>query len=107
MFSVVACINAENAEIEPPAARHANFFIRNTGARSGILVCQTKQTVDMAEQSTMPSQDDDTEEVNVNSLHDVVALTTRRFEELLVKQDERQAIQFAIDVSFMKIGHSN
>ena len=56
----------------------------------------------------MPSQDNDTEEVSVNSLHDVMALMTRRFEELLVKQDERQAKQFAelFDVSFKKIGHS-
>ena len=58
----------------------------------------------------MPSQDDDSEEVSINSLHDVMALMTRRFEELLVKQDERQAKQFAelFDVSFKfkKIGHS-
>ena len=56
----------------------------------------------------MPSQDDDSEEVSMNSLHDVMALMTRRFEELLVKQDERQAKQFAelFDVSFKKIGHS-
>ena len=62
----------------------------------------------MADQSTMPSQDDDSEEVSVNSLHDVMALLTRHFEELLVKQDERQAKQFAelFDVSFKKIGHS-
>ena len=43
----------------------------------------------------MPSQDDDSEEESVNSLHDVMALMTRRFGELLVKQDERQAKQFA------------
>ena len=57
----------------------------------------------------MPSQDDDTEEVSVNSLHDVMALMTRRFEELLVKQDERQTKQFAelFDVSFKKIGQSS
>ena len=44
----------------------------------------------------------------MTSLHDVMALMTRRFEELLVKQDERQAKQFAelFDVSFKKIGHS-
>ena len=40
--------------------------------------------VDMAEQSTMPSQDDDSDEVNVNSLHDVMAVMTRRFEQLLI-----------------------
>ena len=49
----------------------------------------------MADQSTMPSQDDDSEEVSMNSLFYVMALMTRRFEELLVKQDERQAKQFA------------
>ena len=56
----------------------------------------------------MPSRDDDSEEVGMNSLHDVMALMTRRFEELLVKQDERQAKQFTelFDVSFKKIGHS-
>ncbi len=56
----------------------------------------------------MPSQDDDSEEVSINSLHDVMALMTRRFVELLVKQDECQAKQFAelFDVSFKKIGHS-
>ena len=56
----------------------------------------------------MPSQDGDSEEVSMNSLHDVMTLMTRRFEELLVKQDERQAKQFAklFDVSFKKIGHS-
>ena len=56
----------------------------------------------------MPSQDDNSEEVSVTSLHDVMARMTRRFEELLVKQDERQAKQFAelFDVSFKKIGHS-
>ena len=55
----------------------------------------------------MPSQGDDSEEVSMNSLHDVVALMTRRFEGLLVKQDERQAKQFAelFDVSLKKIGH--
>ena len=62
----------------------------------------------MADQSTMPSQDDNNEEVSVNSLHDVMTHMTRRFEELLVKQDERQAKQFAelFDVSFKEIGHS-
>ena len=56
----------------------------------------------------MPSQDDDSDEVSVNSLYDVMRLVTRRFEELFVKQDERQAKQFAeqFDVSFKKIGHS-
>ena len=44
----------------------------------------------------------------MNSLHDVMAPMTRRFEELLVKQDEHHAKQFAelFDVSFKKIGHS-
>ena len=48
----------------------------------------------MADQSTMPSQDDDSEEVSVTSLHDVMSVMTRRFEELPVKQDERQAKLF-------------
>ena len=62
----------------------------------------------MAGQSTMPSQDDDTEEVSVISLHEVVVLMNIRFEELPVKQDERQAKHFAelFDVSFKKIRHS-
>ena len=56
----------------------------------------------------MPSQDYDSEEVSMNSLHDVMALMTRRFEVLLVKEYVRQAKQFAelFDVSFKKIGHS-
>ena len=62
---------------------------------SEVVFSQTKQTVDMADQSTMPSQDDDNEEVSVNSLHDVMAAITRRFEQLLVKQEERQAKLFA------------
>ncbi len=62
---------------------------------SEVVFSQTKHTVDMADQSTMPSQDDDNEEVSVNSLHDVMAAMTRRFEQLLVKQEERQAKLFA------------
>ena len=56
----------------------------------------------------MPSQDDDSEEVSMNSLHDVMALMTRRFEQLLVRQEERQAKVFAelFDVPFDKIGRS-
>ena len=56
----------------------------------------------------MRTQDDDSEEVSVNSLHDVMALTTRRFEQLLVRQEERQAKVFAelFDVPFDKIGRS-
>ena len=56
----------------------------------------------------MPSQDDDSEEVSVNSLHDVMALMTRRLEQLLVRQDERQARMFAeqFEVPFDKIGRS-
>ena len=56
----------------------------------------------------MPSQDDDSEEVSVNSLHDVMALMTRRFELLLVRQEERQARMFAeqFEVPFDKIGRS-
>ena len=49
----------------------------------------------MADQSTWPSQDDDSDEVSVNSLHDVMAVMTRRFEQLLVKQEARQAKLFA------------
>ena len=65
-------------------------------------------TADMADLSTMPSQDDDSEEVSVNSIHDVMALMTRRFEQLLVRQEERQAKVFAelFDVPFDKIGRS-
>ena len=62
---------------------------------SEVVFSQTKHTVDMADQSTMPSQDDDNEEVSMNSLHDVMAAMTRRFEQLLVKQEERQAKLFA------------
>ena len=56
----------------------------------------------------MPSQDDDSEEVSVNSLYYVMAVMTRRLEQLIVNQDERQAKQFAelFDVSFKKVGHS-
>ena len=56
----------------------------------------------------MPSQDDDSEEVSVNSLHDAMALMTRHFEELLVRQEERQAKVFAelFEVPFDKIGRS-
>ena len=56
----------------------------------------------------MRTQDDDSEEVSVNSLHDVMALMTRRFEQLLVRQEERQARMFAeqFDVPFDKIGRS-
>ena len=43
----------------------------------------------MADQSTMPSQDDNSEEVSVTSLHDVMARMTRRFEELLVNCEAR------------------
>ena len=43
----------------------------------------------------MLSQDDDSEEVRVNALHYVMALMTRRFEQLLITQEERQAKQFA------------
>ena len=49
----------------------------------------------MADQSTMLSQDDDSEEVRVNALHYVMALMTRRFEQLLITQEERQAKLFA------------
>ena len=46
--------------------------------------------------------------MNVNSLHDVMAVMTRRLKQWIVNQDERQAKQFAelFDVSFKKIGHS-
>ena len=56
----------------------------------------------------MRTQDDDSEEVSVNSIHDVMALMTRRFEQLLVRQEERQARVFAelFDVPFDKIGRS-
>ena len=56
----------------------------------------------------MSSHDDDSEEVSVSSLHDVMALMTRRFEQLLVRQEERQARVFAelFDVPFDKIGRS-
>ena len=56
----------------------------------------------------MPSQDDDSEEVSVNSLHYGMALMARRFEQLLVRQEERQAKVFAelFDVPFDKIGRS-
>ena len=56
----------------------------------------------------MRTHDDDSEEVSVNSLHDVMALMTRRFEQLLVRQEERQARMFAeqFDVPFDKIGRS-
>ena len=43
----------------------------------------------------MLSQDDDSEEVRVNALHYVMALMTRRFEQLLITQEERQAKLFA------------
>ena len=43
----------------------------------------------------MTSQEDDCEEVSANSLHDVMAVMTRRLEHLLVKQDERRAKLFA------------
>ena len=44
----------------------------------------------------------------MNSIHDVMALMTRRFEQLLVRQEERQAKVFAelFDVPFDKIGRS-
>ena len=42
----------------------------------------------------MLSQDDDSEEVRVNALHYVMALMTRRFEQLLITQEERQAKLF-------------
>ena len=48
-LSVVERINTENTEIKPPAARDANSSIRNTGVGSGILVGQTKLTVDIAD----------------------------------------------------------
>ena len=56
----------------------------------------------------MPPQEYDSEEVSVNSLHDVMALMTRRFEQLLVRQEERQEKVFAelFDVPFDKIGRS-
>ena len=62
----------------------------------------------MADQSTMRTQNDDSEDLSVNSLHDVMALMTRRFEQLLVRQEERQAKVFAelFDVPFDKIGRS-
>ena len=62
----------------------------------------------MADQSTMRTQDDDSEDLSVNSIHDVMALMTRRFEQLLVRQEERQAKVFAelFDVPFDKIGRS-
>ena len=43
----------------------------------------------------MLSQDDDSEEVRVNALHYVMALMTRRFEQLLITQEARQAKLFA------------
>ena len=54
----------------------------------------------------MPSQDDDSEEVRVNSLHDVMAPMTRRFEQLLVRHEERLAKVLAelFEVPFDKIG---
>ena len=56
----------------------------------------------------MRTQDDDSEDLSVNSIHDVMALMTRRFEQLLVRQEERQAKVFAelFDVPFDKIGRS-
>ena len=56
----------------------------------------------------MRRQNDDSEDLSVNSLHDVMALMTRRFEQLLVRQEERQARMFAelFDVPFDKIGRS-
>ena len=56
----------------------------------------------------MSSHDDDSEDVSVNSIHDVMALMARRFEQLLVRQEERQARVFAelFDVPFDKIGRS-
>ena len=54
----------------------------------------------------MRTQNDDSEDLSVNSLHDVMALMTRRFEQLLVRQEERQVKVFAelFDVPFDKIG---
>ena len=49
----------------------------------------------MADQSTLSSQNDDSENVSVNSLHDVMAVMTRRLQQLLVRQDERRAKLFA------------
>ena len=81
-----------------------NSIIRNTGVGSGILVGQTKLTVDMADQSNMLSQgeDDDSEEaetintsVSQSFFHDVMTGMTRRLEQLLVKQEARQAKLFA------------
>ena len=43
----------------------------------------------------MPTQDDDSEEVSLNSLRDVMAVMTRRFEHLLIKQEKRQVKLFA------------
>ena len=56
----------------------------------------------------MRTQDDDSEDLRVDSIHDVMALMTRRFEQLLVRQEERQAKVFAelFDVPFDKIGRS-
>ena len=56
----------------------------------------------------MPSQDDDSEDVSLNSLRDVMAVVTRRFEHLPIEQEKRQAKLFdelfgddvfAVDVS--------
>ena len=43
----------------------------------------------------MPSQNDDSEKVSLNSLHDVMAGMTGRLQQLLVRQDERRTKLFA------------
>ena len=43
----------------------------------------------------MPSQYDDSEEVSKSFFHDVMTVITRRFVQLLIKQEERQAKLFA------------
>ena len=71
-MSVVACINTENAEIEPPAARASQ------GEDDASEEAETIKT-----------------SVSQSFFHDVMAGMTRRFEQLLVKQEARQAKLFA------------
>ena len=52
-------------------------------------------TVEMADSATMPSQDDGSEEVSTSVVRDVMTVMTRRLEQLLVKQHERESKLFA------------
>ena len=56
----------------------------------------------------MPSQDDDSEEVSTSFVRDVMTVMTRRLEQLLVKQHEREAKLFLFllhNWQIMPFGH--